>query len=131
MNNIEALVNQTLRENASVVDQVKAGKEKAINILVGKILSQERNADPTTVTSLLRQHMGLKPLVKEKKQQEVVALVQKILRVIESKHEGGTLYGYVVGGDAEITFSTRDVVEKKSKIPEDILKYINLQFITT
>jgi len=128
---IETLVDSVIADHASVVDQIKAGKEKAINILVGKVLSQERNANPAAVMSLIRHRMGLEVVVKEKKQEEVIETIRKVLRVIDIKADGGTLYGYTVGDQSELTFTTKDVVDKKPEIPEDLRKYIFGQFINS
>jgi len=128
---IDTTIDAVITENTSVVDQIKAGKEKAINILVGKVLSQERNANPATVMTTIRTRLGLEVVVKEVKEKDIVSTIKKVLRVIDIKAIGGTLYGYTVDDHPEITFTTQDVVDKKPEIPEDIWKYINGQFVNS
>ena len=53
---IEAIVDQVLRANAKSVEEFRAGKERALNALVGQVMKlSQGKANPQQVTDLLRQ----------------------------------------------------------------------------
>jgi aspartyl-tRNA(Asn)/glutamyl-tRNA(Gln) amidotransferase subunit B len=52
---LQKVINQVVAGNAAIVEQYKAGKEKAFNALVGKVMAATRgNADPSKVNELLK-----------------------------------------------------------------------------
>jgi len=56
---IEKIVDEVVAANASVVAEYKAGKEKAFNALVGKVMSATKGkANPSQVTASLKQKLG-------------------------------------------------------------------------
>ncbi|MES2770555.1 MAG: Asp-tRNA(Asn)/Glu-tRNA(Gln) amidotransferase subunit GatB [Pseudomonadota bacterium] len=56
---IEALIDRVLQENAAMVAEFKAGKEKAFNALVGQAMKATKGkANPQQVNELLRQKLG-------------------------------------------------------------------------
>ena len=56
---IEKLVADVLEANPAIVAEVKAGKEKAFNALVGKIMAATRGkANPAQVNAILKQKLG-------------------------------------------------------------------------
>jgi len=55
---IEKIVDEVLRANAAIVAEVKAGKEKAFNALVGKIMAATKGvANPAQVNAILKQRL--------------------------------------------------------------------------
>ncbi len=55
---IEALVDEVLAANQKSVDEFRAGKEKALNALVGQVMKASRGkANPTQVNELLRRKL--------------------------------------------------------------------------
>ncbi|MCB1893721.1 MAG: Asp-tRNA(Asn)/Glu-tRNA(Gln) amidotransferase GatCAB subunit B, partial [Rhodocyclaceae bacterium] len=55
---IEALVDDVLAANQKSVDEFRAGKEKALNALVGQVMKASRGkANPTQVNELLRRKL--------------------------------------------------------------------------
>jgi len=55
---IEALVDEVLAANQKSVDEFRAGKEKALNALVGQVMKASRGkANPTQVNDLLRRKL--------------------------------------------------------------------------
>jgi len=56
---IEKIVDEVLAANAPVVAEYKAGKEKAFNALVGKVMSATKGkANPSQVTASLKKKLG-------------------------------------------------------------------------
>jgi aspartyl-tRNA(Asn)/glutamyl-tRNA(Gln) amidotransferase subunit B len=56
---IEKIVAEVLDANAAIVAEVKAGKEKAFNALVGKIMAATKGkANPAQVNAILKQRLG-------------------------------------------------------------------------
>jgi aspartyl-tRNA(Asn)/glutamyl-tRNA(Gln) amidotransferase subunit B len=56
---IEKLVDDVLAANAAIVAEFRAGKEKAFNSLVGKVMAASKGkANPTQVNALLRRKLG-------------------------------------------------------------------------
>lgn len=56
---IEAMVDEVLAENAAMVEQYKAGKQKAFNALVGQVMKAARGkASPALVNQLLKKKLG-------------------------------------------------------------------------
>ena len=56
---IEKIVGDVLAANAGVVAEYKAGKEKAFNSLVGKVMSATKGkANPAQVTASLKKKLG-------------------------------------------------------------------------
>ena len=56
---IEALIDEVLAANAPMVDEFRAGKEKAFNALVGQAMKATRGkANPQQVNELLRKKLG-------------------------------------------------------------------------
>jgi aspartyl-tRNA(Asn)/glutamyl-tRNA(Gln) amidotransferase subunit B len=52
---IETLVNDVLAKNAAMIDEYRAGKEKALNALVGQVMKASKGkANPAQVNELLR-----------------------------------------------------------------------------
>jgi aspartyl-tRNA(Asn)/glutamyl-tRNA(Gln) amidotransferase subunit B len=52
---IEALVNDVLANNAAMVEEYRAGKDKAVNALVGQVMKASKGkANPTQVNEILR-----------------------------------------------------------------------------
>jgi aspartyl-tRNA(Asn)/glutamyl-tRNA(Gln) amidotransferase subunit B len=52
---IEALVNDVLAKNAAMVEEYRAGKDKAVNALVGQVMKASKGkANPTQVNEILR-----------------------------------------------------------------------------
>jgi aspartyl-tRNA(Asn)/glutamyl-tRNA(Gln) amidotransferase subunit B len=55
---IEKLVDDVLATNAAIVAEYKAGKEKAFNALVGKVMAATKgNANPAQVNAILKQRL--------------------------------------------------------------------------
>ncbi len=55
---IEAMVDQVLAEHTAIVEQYRAGKDKAFNSLVGQVMRAARGkANPQQVTDMLRQKL--------------------------------------------------------------------------
>jgi aspartyl-tRNA(Asn)/glutamyl-tRNA(Gln) amidotransferase subunit B len=56
---IEAMIDQVLAENQAMVEEFKAGKEKAFNALVGQIMKASKGkANPSQVNTLLKQKLS-------------------------------------------------------------------------
>ena len=56
---IEAIINEVLAANQAMVDEYKAGKEKAFNALVGQCMKASKGkANPAQVNELLKQKLG-------------------------------------------------------------------------
>jgi len=56
---IEAIIDEVLAVNAAMVEEYKAGKEKAFNALVGQVMKATKGtASPQQVDSLLRKKLG-------------------------------------------------------------------------
>ena len=56
---IEALVRQVIAGNPTIVAEVRAGREKAFNSLVGQVMKASKGkANPAQVNSLLRRELG-------------------------------------------------------------------------
>ncbi|WP_047515486.1 Asp-tRNA(Asn)/Glu-tRNA(Gln) amidotransferase subunit GatB [Methylophilus sp. Q8] len=56
---IEAIINEVLAANQAMVDEYKAGKEKAFNALVGQCMKASKGkANPTQVNELLKAKLG-------------------------------------------------------------------------
>jgi aspartyl-tRNA(Asn)/glutamyl-tRNA(Gln) amidotransferase subunit B len=56
---IEAIVDEVLAANAAMVDEVKAGKEKAFNGLVGQVMKASKGkANPVQVNEILRKKLA-------------------------------------------------------------------------
>jgi aspartyl-tRNA(Asn)/glutamyl-tRNA(Gln) amidotransferase subunit B len=59
MGAIEKIVDEVLAANPAIVAEVKAGKEKAFNSLVGKAMAATKGkANPAQVNALLREKLG-------------------------------------------------------------------------
>lgn len=53
--NLAKIVQEVIEENSDVVAKIKAGKESAINVLVGQVMAKTRGAgNPKEITDLLR-----------------------------------------------------------------------------
>ena len=56
---IEAIVLQVLAANAKLVDDYRAGKEKAFNALVGQVMKASRgSANPAQANAILKKKLG-------------------------------------------------------------------------
>ena len=56
---IEAIVDEVLAANVAMVEEYKAGKEKAFNALVGQAMKASRGkANPAQVNEILRKKLG-------------------------------------------------------------------------
>lgn len=56
---IEAIIDEVLLANAAMVEEFKAGKEKAFNALVGQAMKASKGkANPTQVNEVLKQKLG-------------------------------------------------------------------------
>jgi len=56
---IEKIVDEVLAHNAGVVAEYKAGKEKAFNSLVGKVMAVTKGkANPAQVNAILKKKLG-------------------------------------------------------------------------
>lgn len=56
---IEAMIDEVLAENQAMVEEFKAGKEKAFNALVGQIMKASKGkANPSQVNTLLKQKLS-------------------------------------------------------------------------
>ncbi|WP_028357611.1 Asp-tRNA(Asn)/Glu-tRNA(Gln) amidotransferase subunit GatB [Brackiella oedipodis] len=56
---IEALLDQVIANNADIVEQYRAGKQKAFNSLVGKVMKETKGkANPAQVNELLKQKLS-------------------------------------------------------------------------
>ena len=56
---IEALADQVLAANAKLVDDYRAGKEKAFNALVGQVMkASQGKANPAQASAILRKKLG-------------------------------------------------------------------------
>ncbi|MDQ2915562.1 MAG: Asp-tRNA(Asn)/Glu-tRNA(Gln) amidotransferase subunit GatB [Pseudomonadota bacterium] len=56
---IEALVLQVLAANPTIVSEVRAGREKAFNSLVGQVMKASKgNANPAQVNAILKRELG-------------------------------------------------------------------------
>jgi aspartyl-tRNA(Asn)/glutamyl-tRNA(Gln) amidotransferase subunit B len=56
---IAAVVNQVLAANQTVIEDYKAGKEKAFSYLVGQVMKETKGkANPALVNRLLKEHLG-------------------------------------------------------------------------
>ena len=56
---IEKIVDQAIAANAAIVAEVKAGKEKALNSLVGQVMKATRGkANPAQVNAILKRKLG-------------------------------------------------------------------------
>ena len=52
---LEAIVDQVLAANPKSIDEYKAGKDKALNALVGQVMKAcQGKANPTQINELLR-----------------------------------------------------------------------------
>jgi aspartyl-tRNA(Asn)/glutamyl-tRNA(Gln) amidotransferase subunit B len=59
MGAIEKIVDEVLAANPAIVAEVRAGKEKAFNSLVGKAMAATKGkANPAQVNTLLRKKLG-------------------------------------------------------------------------
>ena len=57
---LEAIVDEVLAANAKSVEQYRAGKEKAINALIGQAMKASKGkANPAQVTELLKQKLAV------------------------------------------------------------------------
>ena len=55
---IETIVDDVLAANAAIVAEVRAGKEKAFNALVGKVMAASKGkANPAQVNAILKQKL--------------------------------------------------------------------------
>jgi len=128
---IEELITQVIADNQKTVEQVKSGKDKAINVLVGKVLSVMRNADPSEVMSMLRDTMGIAQAVKIKKTAvNAPATDAGMLKILATEHPGGTLYSFAREGITS-EFTMTDVMNKAHNVPAKIQKYIASAIIHT
>ncbi len=56
---IDEIVDAVLAANAAIVAEFHAGKEKAFNSLVGKVMAASKGkANPATVNAVLRKKLG-------------------------------------------------------------------------
>jgi len=56
---IEAIVDQVIAANAKSVEEFRAGKEKALNALVGQVMKASKGkANPTQAQDILKQKLG-------------------------------------------------------------------------
>jgi aspartyl-tRNA(Asn)/glutamyl-tRNA(Gln) amidotransferase subunit B len=56
---IEKIVDDVLAANAAIVAEVRAGKEKAFNALVGKVMAASKGkANPAQVNAILKKKLG-------------------------------------------------------------------------
>jgi aspartyl-tRNA(Asn)/glutamyl-tRNA(Gln) amidotransferase subunit B len=56
---LEAIVDEVLAANPKSVEEFRAGKEKALNALVGQVMKASRGkANPTQVNEVLRSKLG-------------------------------------------------------------------------
>ena len=56
---IEKIVDDALAANAAIVAEFKAGKEKAFNSLVGKVMAASKGkANPAQVNAILKKKLG-------------------------------------------------------------------------
>jgi aspartyl-tRNA(Asn)/glutamyl-tRNA(Gln) amidotransferase subunit B len=56
---IEAIVDEVLKANQTMVEEFKAGKEKAFNGLVGQVMKASKGkANPAQVNEILKQKLG-------------------------------------------------------------------------
>jgi aspartyl-tRNA(Asn)/glutamyl-tRNA(Gln) amidotransferase subunit B len=56
---IEAIVDEVLAANAAMVEEFKAGKEKAFNALVGQAMKASKGkANPAQVNEILKKKLG-------------------------------------------------------------------------
>jgi len=56
---IEAIINEVLAANQAMVEEYKAGKEKAFNALVGQCMKASKGkANPAQVNELLKAKLG-------------------------------------------------------------------------
>lgn len=56
---LTALADQVIAANARSVEEFRAGKDKALNALVGQVMKASRGkANPQQVTEILRQRLG-------------------------------------------------------------------------
>jgi aspartyl-tRNA(Asn)/glutamyl-tRNA(Gln) amidotransferase subunit B len=56
---IEKIVDDAIAANAGIVAEYKAGKEKAFNSLVGKVMAASRGkANPAQVNAILKRRLG-------------------------------------------------------------------------
>lgn len=59
-NSIEPIVDKVLAANPKAVEQLKAGKEKAIGAIIGQVMKETKGkANPATLTPMIRQKIGL------------------------------------------------------------------------
>ena len=56
---IEAIVDEVIAANATMVEEFKAGKEKAFNALVGQAMKASKGkANPAQVNEILKKKLG-------------------------------------------------------------------------
>ena len=56
---VEGLVDDVLKSNAAMVDEFKAGKEKAFNALVGQVMKASKGkANPSQVNEILKKKLS-------------------------------------------------------------------------
>lgn len=56
---LEAIIDEVLAANAKLVEEYRAGKEKAFNALVGRVMQATRGkANPAQVNELLRARLA-------------------------------------------------------------------------
>jgi aspartyl-tRNA(Asn)/glutamyl-tRNA(Gln) amidotransferase subunit B len=56
---IEAIIDEVLAANAAMVEEFKAGKEKAFNALVGQAMKASKGkANPAQVNEMLKKKLG-------------------------------------------------------------------------
>jgi aspartyl-tRNA(Asn)/glutamyl-tRNA(Gln) amidotransferase subunit B len=56
---IEAIIDEVLAANTAMVDEFKAGKEKAFNALVGQAMKASKGkANPAQVNEILKKKLG-------------------------------------------------------------------------
>ena len=59
-NAIEAMIDEVIAANPKSVEEFRAGKEKALNALVGQVMKASRGkANPTQVNEIMRRRLGL------------------------------------------------------------------------
>lgn len=58
-------LHQVLLTHPELVAQIKAGNYKAVNSLVGKVMSQNKNFDPAAISDSIYEQLQLKKPVKE------------------------------------------------------------------
>lgn len=73
-----SLLEEALAANSKAAEQVKAGKEKAINAIVGYIMQRDKNRPAQVVLDEVRVRLGLEPITAKKRDEKQQKVEQEL-----------------------------------------------------